>query len=327
MTSARIPTLILLAATTLLVGCGMEAVDTRIQYRSSVGDPYDESVKLPEQKWVCPNLVPLNNRPFNPETMANGEVEDTFGPYVPCNTLLDSPNGTCPTCGQQYHTGDQGAGDEMGVEDSKTIPVKAQPAFVCPYEDCQKVINIGAQALARETGKTAIPGRNYCWHCQRHFTIQPGEQVMVIAAPEEELCPSCKKPVDPTLNVCTVDTCKLKGKVLNAQPLDAPCWRCGGTSMCPNCLGSGSGTSGIFGQTPTQCWYCGETGRCPECDDDGFVEYEGTLPVGFTMFRGGRDDVQPILRRDRKLTWSHSGGGGKKGGAAPAKKTGEGEGE
>jgi hypothetical protein len=303
--SMRAALAVLLAV--VLTGCGLEAVDTRIQYRSTVGDPHDHAIQIPEGKFVCANLIPLNNRPFNPEAMAAGEVEDTFGPYVPCNTLVDSGSGTCPTCQQKYHTEGAGEDSDASVEDSKTLSVKAQPAFVCPWEDCQKVISVGGHALEREDGKNATAGRNYCWHCKRRFSVVATDSVMTVGVHEELICPSCKQAVDPTLNVCTVSTCKLKGKVLNGNVLEAPCWRCGGVSICPNCHGSGTGTSGIFDygskKTPAKCWYCGETGRCPECDDDGFCKYEGSLPPEFKMFTGSKDTLKHIPAKNRK--WRH----------------------
>ena len=288
----------------LASGCGLEPVDTRIQFGSTVGDTREKPVSIPEGKFVCPNMILLNNRQVNTEAMATGEVEDVFGPYVPCNTLLDGGSGTCPTCQQTYNT-NGGEAEGNGVENSKSVSVMAQPAFVCPYEDCQKVISVGAFSLERETGKTATAGRNHCHHCKRHFTIIARDAVEVVGAHEEMICPSCKKAVDPTLAVCAESSCKLKGKLLNTNALEAPCWRCGGHKICPDCQGSGSGSSGIFGKTPSECWYCGDTGRCPDCDEYGFATYEDSLPVKFELFKRGQDGFEPKLRKERKKAWKH----------------------
>jgi len=88
--------------------------------------------------------------------------------------------------------------------------------------------------------------------------------------------------VDPTSNVCP----KTK-KLFRIIVKEAPCWRCGGTKICPECFGSGRGQLSGYA---AECWYCGHKesnskgksvlvkGECPECDSEGFVKYYGALP-------------------------------------------------
>jgi hypothetical protein len=176
------------------------------------------------------------------------------------------------------------------------LPPLAEPFIRCPNESCK----------TRDTTSLGLT-ESRCWNCNTYIVVTSRDEREAVNEPFESLCPFCKKPVDPTLNFC--DSCK---KLFRAVDREGPCWRCGGTRVCPECGGSGKGTAPIFNGND-DCYLCGgkagTQGMCPECEGRGFSIYDGALPAGFSVVRRTNDD------------WRLSKNGPA---AAPAKKSDEG---
>lgn len=281
-------------------GCGMEAVDTRIQARS------ESAIDLPTleitEERLCPNLVTISNQPFDPA----GSVEGQFGPFVPCNTPI-SADGECPSCGWKVRMTGAAPSFEGAGEPGPTLAV---PRLVCPY--CKQTVDPAA-VLGKNQSKSRL-GLSVCPNpkCEKNFIVVARDELVSVDIPEETFCPSCQTPVDPTLNACTNPSCKLGGVIRVVLDFVGPCWRCGGTKVCPNCGGAGLGSRKVFGQTPATCWYCEDTGECPECDEDGFTLYEGALPPTYVAWsKGSREQApQPYAQSKRKWKFSHDAGAG-----------------
>ena len=274
-----LPVVLLPAVALLLVGCGLEAVDTRMVARSEAGLE-QFPVEIADDAFVCPNVVTVTNQPFNPSSVAAGEVEDAFGPFVPCGELVQPGQGKCSNCDQEYRTsGDSG-------------PPLAVPAWRCPH--CKSLVDPAA-VLARDNKEGALAA-NACMKCKKYFTVTESDLLTVIDHPEEMFCPSCKKPVDPTMNACGNGACKLGGVVRNLSGSEGPCWRCGGGGVCTNCKGAGQGSGSTYGSTPANCFVCDESGHCPECDGEGFSTYDGSLPPGYSAY-GRETMVVPASQR------------------------------
>ncbi len=130
-----------------------------------------------------------------------------------------------------------------------------------------------------------------------------GVSVATVGIIEEAVCPSCLKPIDPTLNACTNSSCRLGGVVRNVAAFEGPCWRCAGQGICPECQGSGAGTLAVYGSTPSDCWACGQAGRCQECDGTGFTAYHGGLPPKFAQHRTSQGSTTYLESKQRN--WQH----------------------
>lgn len=343
----RILTLTGLVAISLAtLGCGLEYTDTRARYRPTTD--LDHGIKVEPEKMVCPNMTLLREgggdltevRRVDSEPLfvvAVDQVSDAFGPFIPCNTVLDG-SGACPKCEQTSST-DAGEIKLLTAQDVRSdaqtavaariagrkppeMKASAQavpqvPAFTCPYDDCGKVISIGSRALERETGKNATIGDSYCYHCKRFVAFVAPDVNASVGHKEELICPNCSEAVDTSLNICRNTTCKLAGKLLNTNPSEGPCWSCGAVAHCPNCLGSGTGSGGPYDttgwkatypdiketKTPDKCYYCEGTGLCPECNGDGFILYEPSLPLDFKLHTGRGDTLKVITATKRK--WEH----------------------
>lgn len=330
----RILSLVCLVALSSALGCGLEYTDTRAQFRPTTD--HDRGVQVKPDEFVCPNMVLLRPRTQN---LDNGEVADAFGPYVPCNTVLPGPSGTCPNpaCGQSYGQGST-EGQLLSKDDvrreadnavrskllgrgadgkeSVKVAVAPIPAVRCPYPDCGKVLSMGSGGLERETEKNATLGDNYCFHpnCKRYVSYVATDVITTVGTKEELLCPECDSPVDPTLRICGNKSCKLRGTLLNTNPTEGPCWNCGAVGLCPNCEGSGLGSTGVFdttgwgidgikdSSTPKKCYLCEGSGSCPECEE-GFLLYEPSLPPDFHMHSGRGDSLKVVPASKRK--WQH----------------------
>jgi len=132
-----------LAAAVLVAGCGMEASDTTIRTRGEVGVPDDGPViEVLETEFVCPHLIPIDNREFKTADVKQGEVEGRHGPMVPCGERVPQGAGLCPNCKNPYHT--DGAqpiavctnlrlGDKPSYEPGQPILVDI-PVVVCNEE-------------------------------------------------------------------------------------------------------------------------------------------------------------------------------------------------
>ena len=199
------------------------------------------------------------------------------------------------------------------------------PQFACPY--CKETVDpVSIHAKNQTSPYRFEPG--FCGKCRRYFSTDASDVLTTIDVPEEEICGNCETPLDPTMNACTNASCSLGGVVHQVDDLYGPCWRCGGTKICPECGGSGGGTSDTYGsngQAPFDCWFCHtllvdgsaeSTGRCPECDHDGFVRYEGALPAKFKMFQAGPDGVKSVPSAQRGWQFPKADAGG--GEAAPS---------
>lgn len=315
-------------AAVLAAGCGMEAVDTRRQARAESGHE-DYPLQIAQGKWVCANLVTVNNQKFDAKNMALGrhDIEDPYGPFVSCNTPLEQAEGNCPTCNQAFRTSgeidlESGAVDSSeiaimagrvnlaeGTVRSTKIAIMAAPRLECPH--CKELIDPTA-VMIRGGNKDATLGPNNCPKCKKYFTVTASDLPTVIDNPEEIICPSCKSPVDPMMNQCVNGSCKLVQAglaVRNVRSFTGPCWRCGGTSLCPECTGTGMRASAVPAQftPPNTCWYCTPkkadvgTGRCPECDDDGFTTYHGALPPTYAAWKRTADGNQVNMNRKWQL--------------------------
>jgi hypothetical protein len=134
---------------------------------------------------------------------------------------------------------------------------------------------------------------NKCWNCGTYFAVTVRDVRLAESEPFETLCPFCKNPVDPTSNFCP--KCN---KFHRTADRDGPCWRCGGTGICPECNGSGKGTAPYYNGNEA-CYLCGgnlpggSNGLCPECNGErtrGFVTYDGALPVSVHAEKRASDD-------------------------------------
>jgi hypothetical protein len=184
-----------------------------------------------------------------------------------------------------------------------TTPL-AEPLVRCPT--CERAIH---QTESR------------CWNCNNFYTAIARDERNSIAEPLEMLCPACKAPVDPTSNFCANKSCD---KFHRAVTGEGPCWRCGGTKVCPECGGSGKGGAPIQGGD--DCYLCSgnkqvglPVGLCPECDARGFATYEGILPVTYTARNRKKDD----WRIPRAAGMPAGAGGGANRPAPPADNGGE----
>jgi hypothetical protein len=272
----------------------MEAVDTQMRTRAEVGVPEDR-VRAVEVEYVCPHLVPINQRSFNEKDVERGDVEGVFGPYVPCGTVI-TQSGKC--------TGD-GCGQEVRLPGQSGDAPQAVAKFTCPY--CKTGLDPGAVQVRGKDPK--VPHRlalNPCTNdkCARYFEAAPTDLITTIGAHEEVVCPSCLKPIDPSLNACENASCKLAGKTVRiVDDVEGPCWRCAGQGICPSCQGSGAGTLAVYGDTPTDCWACGQLGRCQECAGSGFTTYQGGQPANFSVHSGKGDAAQAVESSQRN--WKH----------------------
>lgn len=295
----------LTAGMLLVTGCGLEAVDYQIRTRGDIGVPEERALQVAQVEFVCPHSVPQRRRvagveveekAFNPKDVEHGEIDGLFGPYVPCRTVVEAGTGTCPKCAQPYRT----PGERADGEDP---PPLATWKLSCPV--CQEALD--PVALAVQGSDPAMPDRNalnQCTKCKTYLDTAPGDVLSAVAIHEEVVCPSCNKPVDPSLNACANSACKLGGVVRNVDDFEGPCWRCGGQGICPECHGSGSGTLSVYGpNTNINCWSCEAAGRCHECDGSGFTIYTGGLPQKFatTKFEGG----VAMPQESNKRNWQH----------------------
>ncbi|MBX3469988.1 MAG: hypothetical protein KF878_24185 [Planctomycetes bacterium] len=278
----------------VLLGCGLEAVDTQMRTRGDVGVPDERALQVIDVEFVCPHVVPINERAFNPKDVERGEVDGVFGPFVPCNTVVTPGAGTCPRCSQRYRTPGERADEEAPV---------ASVRMSCPR--CHETVDPGAvQVRGQDPRQPNRLAMNQCPKCALYFEMAPADVLSVVGVHEEVVCPSCVKPIDPTLNACTTSSCRLGGVVRNVDALEGPCWRCGGLVLCPECQGAGAGTAAVFGNTPSDCWACGTTGRCHECEGTGFSTYHGGLPPNFSLYRNVGGKQQPVESKQRN--WQHA---------------------
>jgi hypothetical protein len=183
------------------------------------------------------------------------------------------------------------------------LPPLAEPLIRCPT--CKKPLN---------------PAEPRCWNCSHYYTATARDEHNSILEPLEFLCPWDKTPlqaVDPTTNYC-----KKCEKFFRAVDRDGPCWRCGGSHVCPECNGSGKNQSPpVYNATgglvtgSDECYYCGKgtLGVCPECDTHGFAMYEGVLPPGWRADRRKADDW-----RLKPAGSARPAGGGDRAPAAPS---------
>jgi hypothetical protein len=283
----------LLAGLALLAGCGMQAVDTQMRVRAEVGVPEEKALQVAEVEFVCPHVVPMNEREFNPQDVERGDVDGVFGPFVPCNTVVPAGTGVCPSCHQKYRTpGERADGDDP--------PPLASWKLACPY--CHEAID--PCYVQTKGGDPHQPNRlalNQCPKCHKYYEVQPSDILTTLAgAVEETVCPACLKPIDPSLNACTNPSCRLGGVVRNVSDFEGPCWRCGGEGLCPECHGSGMGTLSLYGSTPSECWACGGSGRCEECGGEGFTTYTGALPSTYSQFQVMRGEATALESGQRK---------------------------
>jgi DNA-directed RNA polymerase subunit RPC12/RpoP len=214
------------------------------------------------------------------------------------------------------------------------VTIEALPQFRCPY--CNDIVDPVSvhrkhdaddpcpwHSQAHGSPDRFEPG--HCGNCGNYFSTDPTDLLTTIDVVEELLCGTCGEPVDPSLNGCANASCSLGGVIHQVEVVEGPCWRCGGTKICPECGGSGNGTSGTYGSggtVPSDCWFCytpnvvdrsaQSTGRCPECDWDGFAGYVGALPPGFKTFQAGPDGVKslPSSQRGWKFPQDERFGGG-----------------
>ncbi len=290
---------LLFPAIILLSGCGMEAVDIRMESRSESGIQ-QFSLEVVEGEFVCPHVVAIDNQAFDVRAVIAGEVENKFGPFVPCLTKVPSGEGECPNpaCKQPYRTSGELAEGEEGA------PL-ALPLLKCPHPHADGDQLIDPVAVFVKGSRDSILGYTNCPKCKNYFTIKETDLLITIDVHEEALCPICNRAVDPTMNACTNKSCKSEGVIRNIPDYEGPCWRCGGLGMCPNCKGSGSGNLGIYDKSPAECWTCGVEGKCPECKGTGFSRYEGTLPKEYKAY-GRENKVFP----SKKRKWEHRRDGG-----------------
>jgi hypothetical protein len=302
-----------LAAGMLLVtGCGLEAVDYQMRTRGDIGVPDERALQVAEVEFVCPHNVPQrrrvagvdvdptvekNEKAAKPKDVEIGEIEGLFGPYIPCGNVVEAGTGTCSKCDQPYRTpGERAEGDDPA-------PL-ATWKLSCPV--CKEGFSPVALATVRMSDP-AMPNRvalNQCPKCQTYLDTTPGDVLSAVAIHEEVVCPSCTKPIDPSLNACTTSTCRLGGVVRNVDNFEGPCWRCGGQGICPECHGSGTGTLSIYGpNTNINCWSCEAAGRCHECDGSGFTIYTGGLPQKFATTKMAGGVATPQESKDRN--WRH----------------------
>jgi hypothetical protein len=173
-----------------------------------------------------------------------------------------------------------------------------------------------------------------CWNCGNGYILSERDEKNAIPEPLELLCPFCKQPVDPTLNYCANPKCEKFHRTIDRE---GTCWMCGGSGVCPNCLGSAKGSGPING-LPDDCFLCGgltagkpgeaagTRGLCPECGGKGFIAYEG----GLMPNAGKLNQEGKRLAGDWKLhggTPARAGGGGDKPADKPADKGGDKGGE
>jgi hypothetical protein len=309
----------------------MEAVDDRIQTRSQSGHN-QYAVEVVEGEFVCPHVVSINNQPFDIKAVTSGDVEDQFGPFVPCLTPVQG-EGKCSNCKGEFRT----SGEPLGA-DEEGAPM-ALPKLKCPHPHSGGEQLVDPVAVLVKGSKDSVLGYTNCPECKRYFTVNETDLLKTIDVHGEAHCPSCKQAVDPLMNACTNAKCKLAGVLRNVDDFDGVCWRCGGLGMCPNCKGSGQGNLGIYGEkSPSDCWTCGTSGRCPECDSElkeltkieralqeeagmGFSVYQGVVPMSYSMWTRGSKSNPPkaILsgngkrgpegQKVRKWRFDHEGGG------------------
>lgn len=263
----------------VLAGCGMEAVDLTMRTRGSVGVPDDMAIKVSsEPEFVCPNVVAANGRPFSAKDVARGDLEGAFGPFVPCNTVVQAGKGTCATCNQPYRTPGND-GDE---------PL-AFPRFTSPFSG-ETVDPVALKVMGGEDPRN--PDRlaqNYDPKAKRYFEVVPGDVVTVIDFHEEVVSPK-GTPFDPTDN--GVRETGGDAVVHVVDGFEGVCWRCGGTAFVQETAGNGTEFFAVFGV---------DTVKCPECDGDGFCTYEGGLPPTYRAWVKQGQAYQTVP--DRK--WQH----------------------
>jgi hypothetical protein len=125
----------------------------------------------------------------------------------------------------------------------------------------------GCKAEVGDNGKLVLrrvwfdaAGKAHCPLCDPEVKLEPGSD-----AP-----PSLVKP---RRSVCEQEA---HHHVLWGAD-DVPCWRCGGTGICPDC--GGSGLAGGRGTTPCTCTAGegseGAGAKCLVCKGRGVIEYGG----------------------------------------------------
>lgn len=280
---------IIAALPILLAGCGLEAVDTTMRARADVGTPEERTLQIADVEFVCPNIVTIDERDFDPKDITErGEVDGRFGPFVPCGATVEVGAGDCSQCKQPYRTPGQ----------SGEAPV-ATWKMTCPF--CHVAVDPAAVSTRGSDPKEPVRfALNQCTNqkCGRYYEVAPVDVLTAVSVAEEMVCPACLKPLDPTLNACATASCRLGGVVRNVDQFEGVCWRCAGHGICPECQGSGGGTLAVYGSTPTDCWACGTAGRCNECEGDGFTTYTGSLPTKFRSHTSGQD-AAPLESKDR----------------------------
>lgn len=189
---------------------------------------------------------------------------------------------------EKKHLGDSGAKTQIAFLKPGAKPL-ALPLLLCPNDDCKKPVD---------------PAGHACRECGAGYIVAPLDTTTAAPYPLASICPSCgaKQPVNPMSNLC--EKC---GNTYRNKSLEAPCWRCGGTKLCPECGGSGSGleASGGLGV----CWACAPAtagadataakgnGLCSECQGKGYIDYDPALPPKWT----------PIVSPNGKTPWKLEG--------------------
>jgi len=341
----------------ILAGCGMEPIDTTVRTTGERGETEGQVLQVLSETYLCPHVMSPTGVVFSTRNVREGKVSNSkqdgqtsvFGPYVPCATQVPAGEGLCPTCQQPYHTpgasqvaycsnlyipsgkelveqcnnrlGDFSEGRSYDCStcnkpvENPRVTVEAVPQFACPY--CNETVDpTSIHAKNQESPYRWEPG--FCGKCKRYFSTDPTDVLTTLDVAEEVICGACGEPVDPSMNGCANPSCASGGVVHTIATATGPCWRCGGTKICPECGGSGSGTSDTYsssGGAPFDCWFCytvnadgsaASTGRCPECDDDGFATYTGELPPQFKQFEGGPEGKSvPSAQRGWKFPNKH----------------------
>jgi hypothetical protein len=281
---------VLVLGVVVVDGCGMEAADTTMRTRGSVGVPDDMAVKIVPDEWVCPNFVAANGRAFSAKDIARGDLEGAFGPFVPCGTTVPAGKGICPNtnCNQPYRTPGN-PGDE---------PL-ALPRFCSPFtgENLDPVADLPAERQ----------GMNYDPKSQKFFETTPSDVVMVLNWHEEVVSPK-GTPFDPTDN--GVKEGSTDGVVRLLDSFEGVCWRCGGIGGVQEVGGAGI-PSGLPDPKRGESERDDVLGRyfsiygvdwvsCPECNGTGFCSYEGGLPPTYKAWAKQQDHFQAVPSSERK---------------------------
>lgn len=292
--SLYLVTALCVAVAAVTGGCGMEASDTQIRTLGEMGVPDDAALVVSTDEYVCPHMVPVSAKADDcgatsgaKHTGIGCRVDGTFGPYVPCGTVVQAGGGTCPNCGGAYRT------ELEGPPERPLAPFKRSSPFGGEVVDPVAILVKGAE-------DPRVPSRfalNQDPKTGRFFEASPVDVLTAVAHHEQVVSPT-GVPIDPTMNGYK-DRARGDVVVRNVDALEGPCWRCGGNAQCASCQGAGAGALGVFGQTPPECWTCADSGRCPECEGTGFASYEGGLPPTFRshQVQGGKAEALPSEKR------------------------------